>query len=213
MVNATESLHHHSRRHQQCIYILHRIYSSATERILAACVSGWAGGRSAPHTRRTEKITRPHSLQGLALKRCRSWATKPIGDCSSPPTVDRFPCWPLERGPSVSGAGPRALRLTISKDLHHTRVHLLKDTVIPPQNNPTFPVFQSESPKKQSNWHKKHEDIMANPRAVRTFALTMKDGGSLPPPPPTYDQGNRQGTIENHGNAQFLIMLSIFLCF
>lgn len=57
----------------------------------------------------------------------------------------------------------------------------------------TFPLFQPESPKKQSNWHKKHEDIIATPRAVKTFALTIKDGGSLPPPPPpTYDQGNAQ---------------------
>ncbi|KAM4718981.1 zinc finger C2HC domain-containing protein 1A isoform 2-T2 [Anableps anableps] len=47
---------------------------------------------------------------------------------------------------------------------------------------------KAESPKKPSNWRKKHEDFIATIRAAKIATQIMKVGGPLPPPPPpSYD--------------------------
>uniref|UniRef100_A0A670IH34 Zinc finger C2HC domain-containing protein 1A n=1 Tax=Podarcis muralis TaxID=64176 RepID=A0A670IH34_PODMU len=45
-----------------------------------------------------------------------------------------------------------------------------------------------EPPKKQSNWRRKHEELIAAIRAAKGVDQVLKEGGKLPPPPPpTYD--------------------------
>uniref|UniRef100_A0A8C5FYF2 Zinc finger C2HC domain-containing protein 1A n=1 Tax=Gouania willdenowi TaxID=441366 RepID=A0A8C5FYF2_GOUWI len=47
---------------------------------------------------------------------------------------------------------------------------------------PTQP--KAEPPKKPSNWRKNHKDLTSSVRAAKIFSAAMKDGRSLPPPPP-----------------------------
>uniref|UniRef100_A0A8C5FY75 Zinc finger C2HC domain-containing protein 1A n=1 Tax=Gouania willdenowi TaxID=441366 RepID=A0A8C5FY75_GOUWI len=56
---------------------------------------------------------------------------------------------------------------------------------------PTKP--KDKSPKKPSNWHKNHKNVISTIQPANIVTAAMKDGRPLPPPPPpTYDPDNIQ---------------------
>uniref|UniRef100_A0A8C5GJ36 Zinc finger C2HC domain-containing protein 1A n=1 Tax=Gouania willdenowi TaxID=441366 RepID=A0A8C5GJ36_GOUWI len=106
-------------------------------------------------------------------------------DGTGPPPVDLVQCNICERTflPDVLKKHTNFCQMSKAKKKYvfDSRSQRTRGTVFSVLE-PTQP--KAEPPKKPSNWRKNNKDLISCVRAAKIFSAAMKDGTSLPPPPP-----------------------------
>uniref|UniRef100_A0A8C5GI82 Zinc finger C2HC domain-containing protein 1A n=1 Tax=Gouania willdenowi TaxID=441366 RepID=A0A8C5GI82_GOUWI len=123
-------------------------------------------------------------------------------DGAAPPSVDLVQCITCKRTflPDIWKKHTNFCQMSKAKkkyvfDSRSQRTRGTEFSVL----EPTQP--KAEPPKKPSNWLKNHKDLISSVRAAKILTTAMKDGTSLPLPPPHPYVADRHIKICNNGTA------------